>query len=81
MEASPEGYLLILRNQDKPGLIGQLGTLLGEAKINIAGMTNGRDKPGGTAITVVSIDNDVPPAVLDKVKKLNHVIDAKLIRL
>ncbi len=81
VEASPEGFMLILKNHDKPGLIGQLGTLLGEAKINIAGMTNGRDKPGGTAITVVNIDNDVPAAVLEKVKKLNHIIDAKLIRL
>jgi len=81
VEAAPEGYMLILKNEDKPGLIGQLGTLLGESKINIAGMSNGRDKPGGTAITVVNIDNPVPPAVLAKVKKLRHVLDAKLIKL
>ena len=81
VEAAPEGYMLILKNEDKPGLIGQLGTLLGEAKINIAGMTNGRDKPGGTAITVVNIDNAVPVAVLDKVKRLAHVLDAKLLKL
>ena len=79
VEAAPDGYMLIIRNQDKPGLIGQLGTLLGEANINIAGMTNGRDKPGGTAVTVVNIDNPVPPKVLEQVKKLKHVIDAKLI--
>jgi D-3-phosphoglycerate dehydrogenase len=79
VEAAPEGYMLIIKNQDKPGLIGQLGTLLGEAKINIAGMSNGRDEPGGNAITVVNIDNPVPPAVLERVKKLKHVIDAKLI--
>ncbi len=81
VEASPEGYLLILKNQDKPGLIGQLGTLLGESGINIAGMSNGRDEPGGTAITVVNIDNPVPPQVLDRVKQLRHVLDAKLITL
>lgn len=81
VEASPEGYMLIIRNQDKPGLIGSLGTLLGKAQINIAGMSNGRDKPGGEAITVVNIDNPVPPAVLDQVKKLQHVLDAKLIKL
>ena len=79
VEAAPEGYLLIIKNQDKPGLIGQLGTLLGEAKINIAGMPNGRDEPGGTAITVVNIDNPVPPKVLEQVKTLRHVLDAKLI--
>lgn len=81
VEVIPEGYMLLLKNQDKPGLIGSLGTLLGEAKINIAGMSNGRDEPGGTAITVVNIDNEVPAPVLDKVKKLQHVIDAKLIKL
>jgi D-3-phosphoglycerate dehydrogenase len=81
VEASPEGYMLIIRNQDKPGLIGSLGTLLGKADINIAGMSNGRDKPGGEAVTVVNIDNPVPPAVLEQVKKLQHVLDAKLIKL
>jgi len=81
VEASPEGYMLIIKNQDKPGLIGRLGTLLGESNINIAGMSNGRDRPGGTAITVVNIDNHVPPAVLGKVKSLQHVLDAKLIKL
>ncbi len=81
VEAIPEGYMLILKNQDKPGLIGALGTLLGESKINIAGMSNGRDVPGGTAITVVNIDHPIPPAVLERVKKLPHVLDAKLIKL
>ncbi len=81
VEVALDGYLLILKNEDKPGLIGQLGTLLGESTINIAGMSNGRDKPGGTAITVVSIDNDVPPKVLEQVKKLKHILDAKLIKL
>ena len=73
--------MLILKNQDKPGLIGQLGTLLAESQINIAGMSNGRDAPGGTAITVINVDNHVPPNVLDKVRKLRHVLDAKLIKL
>jgi D-3-phosphoglycerate dehydrogenase len=81
VEAVPDGYMLILRNEDKPGLIGQLGTVLGAADINIAGMSNGRDRPGGTAITVVNIDQSVPPEVLERVKRLRHVLDAKLIRL
>jgi D-3-phosphoglycerate dehydrogenase len=81
VEAVPEGYMLIIKNEDKPGLIGQLGTLLGESRINIAGMSNGRDRPGGTAITVVNIDNHVPPKVLERVKALRHVLDAKLIQL
>ncbi len=81
VEVTLEGYLLVIKNQDRPGLIGQLGTLLGKSKINIAGMSNGRDRPGGTAITLVSIDNSVPPTVLGQVKKLQHVLDAKSITL
>jgi len=75
------GRLLLIKNHDRPGLIGHLGTVLGEAKINIAGMTNGRDKPGGLAITVVNVDEDVPPKVMEQIKKFKHVIDAKLIKL
>jgi D-3-phosphoglycerate dehydrogenase len=81
VEASPDGYMLIIRNRDKPGLIGSLGTLLGRSKINIAGMSNGRDKPGGLAITVVNVDSAVPPKVLEQVKRLAHVLDARLITL
>ncbi len=81
VDAVPDVYMLILKNQDRPGIIGSLGTLLGEASINIAGMSNGRDAPGGTAITVVNIDHHVPPAVLERIKRLPHVIDAKLIKL
>lgn len=81
VEATPVGYLLLIKNHDKPGLIGDLGTLLGKAKVNIAGMTNGRDKPGGTAITVLNIDQPLAPKVLDQIKRVKHVIDAKLIKL
>lgn len=81
VEATAEGNMLVLRNADKPGLIGQLGTLLGENKVNIAGMSNGRDEPGGTAITVLNIDNDISPQLLEQVKKLKHVLDAKFIKL
>lgn len=80
VEAAPEGYVLIIRNQDRPGIIGDLGSLLGKANINIAGMSNGRDKPGGTAVTVVNIDNDVPAKVLERVKALKHILDVKLIK-
>ncbi len=81
VEVAAAGYMLIIKNQDQPGLIGNLGMLLGKTNINIAGMTNGRDKPGGTAITVVNIDSDVPPKVLERIKGLEHVLDAKLIKL
>ncbi|HEX9780101.1 MAG TPA: phosphoglycerate dehydrogenase [bacterium] len=81
VEAVPDGHMLIIHNQDRPGLIGNLGTLLGKAGINIAAMSNGRDAPGGTAITVVNIDQPIPDDVLARVGELAHVVDAKLIRL
>ena len=81
VEAVPTGYMLIIKNKDQPGLIGHLGTLLGRARVNIAGMTNGRDKPGGTAITVLNVDSDIPPNVLERIKQVKHVLDAKLIKL
>lgn len=80
VEVAPEGCLLIIRNQDKPGIIGGLGTLLGKANINIAGMSNGREAPGGQAVTIFNIDGPVPAEVLAQVKKLPHVVDAKLIK-
>ncbi|MBI3324538.1 MAG: phosphoglycerate dehydrogenase [Candidatus Omnitrophica bacterium] len=81
VEAAPMGYMLVIKNHDRPGLIGHLGTLLGTTNINIASMTNGRDKPGGTAITVVNVDQAVPPGAMEQIRRLEHVIDAKLIRL
>jgi len=81
VEATPIGYLLIIKNYDRAGLIGHIGTLLGEARINIAGMTNGRDRPRGTAITVLNVDDAIPQKILDRIKQVKHVIDAKLIKL
>ena len=81
VEAVPAGFMLIIKNHDRPGLIGHLGTVLGEANINIAGMSNGREKPGGMAVTVVNVDEDIPPKVLERIKQFPHVIDAKLIKL
>ena len=80
VEAVPVGYLLIVKNADRPGLIGNIGTLLGKSNVNIAGMTNGRETQGGDAITVVSVDNAISEPVLAQIKKLPHVIDAKLIK-
>jgi len=80
IEAAPTGFMLIIKNEDQPGLIGQLGTILGEARINIAGMSNGREKPGGAAITVVNIDDAIPANVMQKISRLKHVLDAKLVK-
>ena len=81
IESAPEGNMLIIRNEDKPGLIGALGTLLGKAGINIASMANGRETPGGEAISVLNIDQPLDAAVMDQVNQLPLVIEAKFIQL
>jgi D-3-phosphoglycerate dehydrogenase / 2-oxoglutarate reductase len=81
VEAIPVGYMLVTQNHDKPGIIGALGTILGKNHINIAGMTFGRETEGGRAITVINVDSQVPANVLSELKKAQHIIDIKQIKL
>ncbi len=81
VEIFPEGELLVISNNDKPGLIGNIGSLMGDNNINIARMHFGRQKQGGKAISVVSVDTPVSKAVLSKIKKLPNVLSVKQIHL
>jgi len=81
MEAVPEGDMLVLMNNDKPGVIGSLGTLLGQNGINIARMQFGREMQGGRAMSVVSIDSPASDEVMAKIKKLQNVLSVKQIRI
>ena len=73
MEASPVGNVLVLSNEDRPGVIGNLGSTLGAHGINIASMQIGRDKPGGEALSFLQIDDDPGEDVLDELSKLPHI--------
>ena len=73
--------MLVTHNQDKPGIIGALGTILGKNHINIAGMTFGRETQGGRAITVINVDSPVPQNVLDQIKKTPYIIDVRQVKL
>ncbi len=68
----PAGHLLLLRHRDRPGMIGKIGTLLGNADINIAAMQVARDAPRGEAIMVLSLDDAIPT---DTFETLCHVPD------
>lgn len=81
VEAIPKGCMLIMHNWDKPGIIGNLGTLMGEYKINIAAMSFGREKQGGRALTVLNVDTCVPPDAVEKIKKLPHILSVKSVQL
>ena len=64
-------------NEDKPGFIGKLGTMLGDAGVNIANFTLGRSAPGQDAIALIEVDGAVPATVAEAVAKLPMVKHAK----
>lgn len=87
VEAPLEQNLVYIRNRDVPGVIGKVGTILGDHKINIADFSLGRragaDKPGvpREAIAVVHVDEVIPEAVLAELRKIPAVEQAKALRI
>jgi D-3-phosphoglycerate dehydrogenase len=70
-------HMLYVRNEDKPGFIGALGGLLGDAGINIATFHLGRERPGGDAIALIEVDGPVPDEVIAKLQALPQVLQVK----
>jgi D-3-phosphoglycerate dehydrogenase len=68
-------------NNDKPGVIGGIGTLLGQNGVNIARMQFGRESQGGRAMSVVSIDSLASDELMAKIKQLPNVLSVKQIRI
>lgn len=81
LDADPQGFILLLHNRDVPGVVGAVGTLLGEAKINIARLELGRERIGGMAISLIHVDDAVPEPVLDRLRTLPNIVSAQLIKL
>jgi D-3-phosphoglycerate dehydrogenase / 2-oxoglutarate reductase len=77
MESHFTPHMLYVTNEDKPGFIGKLGTLLGDSRVNIASFNLGRTGPGGDAIALVEVDAPVPETVLAELRKLPVVKQAK----
>ena len=73
--------ILFIRNQDTPGVIGLVGTILGEANINIGSFVLGRDGDGAHAVGVVNTDGEIPEEVLQKILTIPAVQFTQLIRL
>jgi len=71
LELVPEGHVLVCVNRDRPGVVGEVGTLLGEAGVNIAGLQLGRDKPGGRALFVLAVDQAPDEAILERLRSLD----------
>ncbi len=81
IDIAPEGILLVSPHIDKPGVIGQVGTILGNEKINIASMHLGRKTAGENALMVLSVDSEVPAGVLDKITQISGIDSVKQVRL
>ena len=81
VDSVPEGYMLFIQNNDVPGIIGQIGTILGKNGVNIAGMSFGRDEKGGRAVSILNIDSDVPKSVLEEMRKAKNVNEVRLVKV
>ncbi|MBM3464548.1 MAG: phosphoglycerate dehydrogenase, partial [Armatimonadetes bacterium] len=81
MDLHPVGHKLLTWQEDQPGVVGRIGTFLGEHNINIAEMQCGRDHPRGHALMVLSIDESVDAALLKKIQGQPGIVDARTVTL
>jgi D-3-phosphoglycerate dehydrogenase len=81
VDAVLQGHLLLIRNDDTPGVVGRIGTKLGEHAINIARMNVGRKPGSGRAVMLIEVDAAVPDAVLAALMKVDGVREARAITL
>jgi D-3-phosphoglycerate dehydrogenase len=81
IEFIPDGHILVLSYEDRPGMVGRIGSILGSHDVNIASMHVGRSTRRGNAIVVLLLDDDVAPEVLDEVTKAVDADFSRVIRL
>lgn len=82
LEAIAEGPILVVRNADRPGVIGNIGSLLGAASVNIRAMhLAAPELRGGPALAVLNTEPEVPAATLDSIRRLPEVLRANVVRL
>lgn len=81
VEIVPEGTMLFMYNNDRPGVIGNIGSYLGKCNINIARMHFGRESQGGMAISVVSIDSPLSEPQLEDLKKMPNILSLRVVEL
>ncbi|HET6568019.1 MAG TPA: phosphoglycerate dehydrogenase [Rhodothermales bacterium] len=81
LEVRPEGHLLMYRNVDRPGMLSAVGSVLAENNINIGALALGRTGKGSMALTAISVDEDIPDAVLDQIEGVEGVESVKVVNL
>jgi D-3-phosphoglycerate dehydrogenase / 2-oxoglutarate reductase len=77
VDVAPRGNLVVLRNRDVPGVIGRVGTMLGEAGVNIAEYHQARLQIGGEALAAVSVDSRIEPDLLERLSSLPEILDVR----
>ncbi len=81
VEARPHGVVLVLENRDRPGMVGRIGTLLGDHGVNIATMSLSRNQAGGTALTVLNLDTAPDATLLEQIRVSEDIHSAQVIEL
>jgi D-3-phosphoglycerate dehydrogenase len=81
IEAPLRGVIIFIRNHDVPGVIGRVGTILGDSNINIATFTLGRNTQTKQAIALVNVDNQVPNEVLEEIRTIPAVTAARVVEV
>jgi D-3-phosphoglycerate dehydrogenase len=81
LEAIPEGHILLIHNEDIPGVIGRIGTTLGKYKVNIGRMHVGQERAKKQNVILLTTDVSVKDDILEKVRALDHVYSARRIEL
>ncbi len=77
----PQGSFLMSWHADRPGIIGAVGTLLGQNNINIASMQVGRNRPRGDAVMILSVDDPVPEQIRERIRQIPGMADVQYVTL
>jgi len=81
LEVVPHGNMIFFTNNDQPGVIGAIGTVLGRCRVNIAGMHLGREQQGGKALALLLVDNPVDKDVIAQFRQVPNILSAKVIQV
>jgi D-3-phosphoglycerate dehydrogenase / 2-oxoglutarate reductase len=81
LEVAPRGNMIFFTNNDRPGVIGSIGTVLGKCNVNIAGMHLGREHEGGKALALLLVDSLVGKDVIEQFRQIPNILSAKVVQV
>ena len=81
LEVVPHGNMIFFTNNDQPGVIGGIGTVLGKCNVNIAGMHLGREHEGGKALALLLVDDPVGKDVIEQFRQIPNILSAKVVHV